>query len=68
MTTVRVSPKFQVVIPKEIRKRMGIRAGRKLQVFQYENRIEMIPEEPIENLRGIARGIDTRIEREEDRI
>jgi AbrB family looped-hinge helix DNA binding protein len=68
MTTVKVSPKFQVVIPLEIRKRMRIRPGRKLQVFQFENRIEMIPVETIENLRGSLRGIDTTVEREEDRI
>ena len=68
MKTVKVSPKFQLMIPKEIRKSMGIRAGREFQVVQYENRIEFIPVEEFEDLRGSLKGIDTRIEREEDRL
>jgi AbrB family looped-hinge helix DNA binding protein len=63
MTAVRVSQKLGVVIPKHICKRLGIRAGSKLQVLQYENRIELIPVEPIENLRGSLEGIDTTVER-----
>ena len=68
MTAVTVSPKFQVVIPKEIRESMGIEAGQKVQMLIYQNRIELIPVQPMEKLRGFARGIDTRIEREDDRV
>jgi len=43
--TVRVSPKFQVVIPLPIREALGLIPGARIQVFHYENRIEFIPEE-----------------------
>jgi AbrB family looped-hinge helix DNA binding protein len=65
--TVKVSPKFQVVIPKTVREAMGLKAGQKLIVFRFEDRIEMIPAEPVKKLRGFARGIDTSVPRDEDR-
>jgi len=68
MTAVTVSPKFQMVIPKEIRESMGIEAGQKVQMLIYQDRIELIPVQPMEKLRGFAKGIDTRIEREDDRV
>ena len=68
MATVRVSPKFQVVIPKEVREALGLRPGQKLVVFRHENRIEMVPAEPIKKLRGFVRGIDTGVPRDEDRV
>ena len=68
MITVKVSPKFHVVLPKEIRKRMGIRAGRTLQVFQYENRIELVPVRPVREMRGFLKGIDPKVSRDDDRL
>ncbi len=68
MATVRVSPKFQVVIPKEVRESMRLKAGQRLVVFRHENRIEMVPVEPIKKLRGFARGLDTAVPRDEDRV
>ncbi len=68
METVTVSPKFQVVIPSEIRKALGIRVGQKIQMVVYENRIELVPVKPIKSLRGFAKGIDTSVEREGDRV
>ena len=68
MTTVTVSPKFQVVIPREIREALGLQPGQKVQVLQYENRIEFIPVRPIEQMRGFLKGIDTIVEREQDRL
>lgn len=67
MATVRVSPKFQVVIPKEVREAMGLRPGQRLVVFRHENRIELVPVEPMRRLRGFARGIDTSVPRDGDR-
>mgnify|MGYP000238801669 CR=1 FL=1 len=55
MTLVTVSPKFQVVIPREVREAMGIRVGQKLRVVQYGGRIELVPVEPAANLRGLLR-------------
>jgi AbrB family looped-hinge helix DNA binding protein len=68
MTSVTVSPKFQVVIPKEVRESMGIVSGQKIQVLTYRNRIELIPIRPMEDLRGFLKGIDTSVERENDRL
>jgi AbrB family looped-hinge helix DNA binding protein len=68
MTAVTVSPKFQVVIPKEIRESMGIVSGRKVQVMAYQNRIELIPLKPMRELRGLLKGIETEVERDSDRL
>jgi AbrB family looped-hinge helix DNA binding protein len=68
MTTVTVSPKYQIVIPKEIRETMGITAGQKVQVVTYRQRIELIPLQPVKSLKGFLKGIDTNVEREEDRL
>ena len=67
METVTISPKFQIVIPKQIRESLKLKPGQKVQAFVYENRIELIPVEPIRKLRGFARGIDTNVPRHEDR-
>ena len=68
METVLVSPKFQVVIPRAVREALRIRPGQKVQVLQYEDRIELIPLRPIQEMRGFLRGIDTTFEREPDRV
>jgi AbrB family looped-hinge helix DNA binding protein len=52
MATVTISPKFQVVIPKEIRERLGLKAGQKMQTVVFDNRIELIPVKPIKNMKG----------------
>ena len=68
METVTISPKFQVVIPKDIRDRLKLRPGQKVQAILYENRIELIPVRPIKKMRGFLMGIDTQVPREEDRV
>jgi AbrB family looped-hinge helix DNA binding protein len=66
MAQLTVSPKYQVVIPLEIREAMGIKPGEKVQVFQYGDRIEFVPVRPISELRGFLPGIETEVDREED--
>ena len=68
MQTVTVSPKFQVVIPKIVRESLHLRPGQKMQVIEYDGRIEFIPERDITELRGFIKGINTEFEREEDRV
>ena len=68
MNTVTVSPKFQVVIPLAVRDALGLRAGEKLRVMRYEDRVELIPVRPIRKMRGFLKGMDTTIEREGDRL
>jgi len=68
MTAVTVSPKFQVVIPKEIRESMGIVSGQKVQILTYRNRIELIPIKPMKKMKGFLKGIDTEVIRDKDRL
>lgn len=67
MPVVTVSPKFQVVIPLEIRESLGLEPGQKVQAFEYDGRVEFIPVRPAKALRGMLRGIDTSVPRESDR-
>jgi len=68
MNTVTISPKYQLVIPKAIRELLGLKPGQKVQAIAYNNRIELIPVRPIRRMRGFVRGIDTTVEREDDRV
>lgn len=68
MLSVKVSPKFQVVIPKEIRESLNVSPGQLMQVVEYENRIELIPEKDISELEGFLNGIDTTFKRDNDRV
>jgi AbrB family looped-hinge helix DNA binding protein len=68
MTAVTVSPKYQIVIPKEIRESMGIVSGQKVQILSYQGRIEIIPLKPMSSLKGFLKGLDTTIERDDDRL
>jgi AbrB family looped-hinge helix DNA binding protein len=67
MTAVTVSPKFQIVIPKEIREALGIVSGQKVQMLTYQNRIELIPLKSMREMKGFLKGIDTRVQRDKDR-
>jgi AbrB family looped-hinge helix DNA binding protein len=67
MTPVKVSPKIQVVIPKEVRDSMGIISGQKIQMLTYCNRIELIPIKPMSQMKGFLQGIDTEVLRDTDR-
>ena len=68
METVTISPKYQVVIPKQIRDRLSLLPGQKIQAVAYRDRIELIPVRPVRQLRGFLKGIDTTIERAADRV
>lgn len=69
METVTISTKFQVVIPKLIREQLGLSPGQKVQAVAYAGRIELIPIRAAKELRGVLRGKDTRVLRdEEDRV
>ena len=67
METVTISPKFQVVIPRQIREQLALVPGQKVQAIVYENRIELIPLRPMKQMRGFLKGLDTRVVRERDR-
>ena len=67
MPTVTLSPKFQVVIPREVRERLALEPGEKIQVFVYSGRIELVPVRKLAKLRGFLKGIDTDVPRDADR-
>jgi len=68
MSIVKLSPKFQVVIPEQIRKELDLRPGEKFRVLRYGDRVEFIPVRPIKKMRGFLSGINTEIDREADRL
>lgn len=68
MNTVTVSSKFQVVIPKEVRDGIGLKAGTTMEIISYGSRIELVPIQPMSALKGFLRGINTEVTREEDRL
>lgn len=68
MKSVKVSPTFQVVIPKEVRQSMRLKPGTRLAVIQYAKRMELVPLRPMKSLRGSLKGIDTDVPRDEDRV
>ncbi|GHV52199.1 hypothetical protein FACS1894216_07910 [Synergistales bacterium] len=66
--TVKLSPEFQIVIPEKARELIGLQSGEMLKMITYNGRIELIPIKPMKSFRGLAKGIDTYVERGEDRV
>jgi AbrB family looped-hinge helix DNA binding protein len=66
--TVKVSSKFQVVIPREIREGFHIEPGDSFEVVSYDNRIELLPVRDIRTMRGVLEGMDAGVDREGDRL
>jgi AbrB family looped-hinge helix DNA binding protein len=59
MPKTRVSPKYQVVIPKEIREGLSLKPGQEMQVIRKGNVIMLVPDRPLSAYRGILRGVPT---------
>jgi AbrB family looped-hinge helix DNA binding protein len=57
METVKVSPKFQVVIPKRVRDVLGLKPGEELQIYILDKSIRLHRPRSIKELRGIAKGM-----------
>lgn len=71
MTAVTVSSKYQIVIPKEARRRLGISSGTRLQTIPDESGLRLVKEPTIDEIRGLLKGMnvhDLDIRSEEDRI
>ena len=67
MKTVTLSPKFQIIIPPDIRRALNLQPGQKIQLVPYDDKVVFIPLKPVAAMRGFLKGIDTSIEREPDR-
>jgi AbrB family looped-hinge helix DNA binding protein len=57
METVKVSPKFQVVIPKKVREQLQLKSGEELQLYVLDGTIRLHRRRSIQELRGIAKGM-----------
>jgi AbrB family looped-hinge helix DNA binding protein len=59
MTIVKTSSKGQIVIPAEIRKKLGIEPGQKINLSLENDKAVLtpLPKDPIKTLRGILKGI-----------
>ncbi len=69
MTQVVVSPKYQVVIPKDIRKKLSLHKGQKMNVMAKEDIIMIMPNIPLKRYRGFLKGMDTgNIRQKKDRL
>lgn len=53
-----ISTKYQVVIPKPVREHLHLKPKQKLTVIEKDNMLILVPQQPLENLRGIASGAD----------
>jgi AbrB family looped-hinge helix DNA binding protein len=63
MSSVTVSPKFQIVIPKDIRKALQVKPGMKISMFSYGSHVVLMPVPKLEDLRGMCKGMDTTLDR-----
>jgi AbrB family looped-hinge helix DNA binding protein len=68
MGSVKISSKYQVVIPEEVRNTLGLKPGQRMEVITYNGRIEMVPVGTAEEMKGFVKGIDTSVPRDKDRL
>ena len=66
MSTVTLTNEYQVNFPKEIFEPIGFKAGTSFEVIMYDNMVQLVPIRPMSSLRGMLKGMDTTIEREEE--
>ena len=64
-----VSSKYQIVIPKEVRKKLDLEKGQILQVVVRNGVITLVPDRPITELRGFVKGMEiSGLRDKEDRL
>ncbi len=59
MTSVSLSPKFQIVIPKDVRNALKLVAGQRMEARVVGDRVELVPELPVSAIRGMCPGLNT---------
>jgi len=68
MSEITISSKYQIVIPKSIRQQLSLEPGQKIRAICIGNRIELVPIRDIQEAKGFLKGINTDVEREQDRL
>jgi AbrB family looped-hinge helix DNA binding protein len=66
MDAITISSKFQVVIPKKIRKQYNLKPGQKLVFIPYKNSLRVVIMPTIDQAYGFLEGIVTDIPREDE--
>lgn len=66
MNIVTISPKYQIVIPRELRERLNLAPGQQLEVLEVDGQLTLVPYRPMSYYRGFLAGIDATIDREDD--
>lgn len=59
MVEVALSPKYQIVIPKQIRRQLDLRSGQKIELLVKEGLITLVPERPLKEFRGYLKNMKT---------
>jgi AbrB family looped-hinge helix DNA binding protein len=59
MEAVTISSKYQVVIPREIRKQFNLKPGQKIMFIPYNGTLRVVLIPPIKKARGMLRGMNT---------
>jgi len=62
---VTLSPKYQLLVPKNIRKELKLQGGQKYQVITREGIISFVPDRPLKELKGLLKGMTAEGLREE---
>ena len=65
MEAVTISSKYQVVIPREVRKQFNLKPGQKLLFIPYDGTLRVVVVPPIKKARGMLQGMNTENIREE---
>lgn len=65
MEAVTISSKYQVVIPREVREQFNLKPGQKIMFIPYNNILHVVIVPSIKQARGMFKGIDTDVQREE---
>jgi len=71
MTPVTISSKYQIVIPREARRKLGVSSWTRLQAIPEESGLRLVKEPSIDEIRGLLKGMkvdDLDIRSEEDRM
>ncbi len=59
MAVTTISPKFQIVIPKEVREKLRLAPSQRLQIIEKGGVITLVPEVPLKSLKGALKGMST---------
>lgn len=66
MDTVTISSKYQIVIPRRIREQFNLKPGQKIAFIPYKGMLRVVIVPPIEEARGMLKGISQEGLREEE--